>query len=279
MSIEQFKPRGFNFLPPVVKNLLIINGLFFLASFTFGSLYNKDLAEYLGLHYFESELFKPWQYVTYMFMHSTISFNHILFNMFALWMFGYSLENYWGGKKFLFYYLVTGIGAAIVQTFVTWIEISSLKDAAIAYRGVASPDEFAAFIQNHFSGRFNADGVQKFVSEWSSDPGNIVYIQDSFNIINSFITSTMNIPTVGASGAVFGILLAFGMTFPNQLIYIYFLFPIKAKWFVIIYGAAELIFGMTNTQSNVAHFAHLGGMLFGFFLIRLWKKNNMHHNF
>jgi membrane associated rhomboid family serine protease len=199
--------------------------------------------------------------------------------MFALWMFGYSLENYWGGKKFLFYYLVTGIGAAIVQTFVTWIEISSLKDAAIAYRGVASPDEFAAFIQNHFSGRFNADGVQKFVSEWSSDPGNIVYIQDSFNIINSFITSTMNIPTVGASGAVFGILLAFGMTFPNQLIYIYFLFPIKAKWFVIIYGAAELIFGMTNTQSNVAHFAHLGGMLFGFFLIRLWKKNNMHHNF
>lgn len=279
MSIEQFKPRGFNFLPPVVKNLLIINGLFFLASFTFGSLYNKDLAEYLGLHYFESELFKPWQYVTYMFMHSTISFNHILFNMFALWMFGYSLENYWGGKKFLFYYLVTGIGAAIVQTFVTWIEISSLKDAAIAYRGVASPDEFAAFIQNHFSGRFNADGVQKFVSEWSSDPGNIVYIQDSFNIINSFITSTMNIPTVGASGAVFGILLAFGMTFPNQLIYIYFLFHIKAKWFVIIYGAAELIFGMTNTQSNVAHFAHLGGMLFGFFLIRLWKKNNMHHNF
>ncbi len=250
MSIEQYRPRGFNFLPPVVKNLLIINGLFFLATMTFESVYHIDLADYLGLHFFESELFKPWQYLTYMFMHGSI--NHIIFNMFALWMFGYALENLWGSKKFLFYYLATGIGAAIVQTIVVYISF-------LHYKSMITPADIQMVYDN---------GLKLMQQHLNYSDPNI----GGFN-------QELNSVTVGASGGVFGILLAFGMMFPNQEIYLYFLFPIKAKWFVIIYGVAELIFGVTNTQSNVAHFAHLGGMLFGFILIQMWKKNNTHHNY
>jgi len=249
MALEQFRPRGFNYLPPVVKNLLIINGLFFLATITFESVYHIDLANYFGLHFFKSDLFRPWQYITYMFMHGGIE--HIIFNMFALWMFGYVLENYWGAKKFLFYYLVTGVGAAIIQTIVVYISFSY-------YKSLLTPDQIQEVLNN-----------------------GLMYLNQSQNYLGASgaFNLELNSTTVGASGAVFGILLAFGMMFPNQLLYIYFLFPIKAKWFVILYGAAELIFGVTNTQSNVAHFAHLGGMLFGLFLILYWKKKNTHHNY
>lgn len=250
MSIEQYRPRGFSFLPPVVKNLLIINGLFFLATMTFDSVYKIKLADYLGLHFFQSELFKPWQYLTYMFMHADI--NHIFFNMFALWMFGYALENLWGGKKFLFYYLATGIGAAIIQTIVNYVTF-------IHYRSLINPADIQMVYDN---------GLQLIQQNLNYSDTNI----GNFNEV-------LNSVTVGASGAVFGILLAFGMMFPNQEIYLYFLFPIKAKWFVLLYGIAELIFGVTNTQSNIAHFAHLGGMLFGFILIQMWKKNNQNRNF
>lgn len=250
MSIEQYRPRGFSFLPPVVKNLLIINGLFFLATMTFDSVYKIKLADYLGLHFFQSELFKPWQYLTYMFMHADI--NHIFFNMFALWMFGYALENLWGGKKFLFYYLATGIGAAIIQTIVNYVTF-------IHYRSLINPADIQMVYDN---------GLQLIQQNLNYSDTNI----GNFNEV-------LNSVTVGASGAVFGILLAFGMMFPNQEIYLYFLFPIKAKWFVLLYGIAELIFGVTNTQSNIAHFAHLGGMLFGFVLIQMWKKNNQNRNF
>jgi len=270
--MESYSPRGFSFLPPVVKNLLIINGIFFLATITFETVYKVQLADYLGMHFFGSELFKPWQYITYMFMHA--GFDHLFFNMFALWMFGYVLENYWGGKKFLFYYLVTGLGAAIVQTSVLWYDISVIKHAASLFNNSPSPDAFIIFMNEHFQGFYNPVKLQEFANNWSSFPSNPEYIQQASVYIEDFINIKMNVPTVGASGAVFGILLAFGMMFPNTLIYIYFLFPIKAKWFVIIYGALELFFGVTNSHSNVAHFAHLGGMLFGFFLIRYWRKKN-----
>ncbi|MFZ4399645.1 MAG: rhomboid family intramembrane serine protease [Bacteroidales bacterium] len=277
MTLEQFRPRGFNYLPVVVKNLLIINGLFFLATITFDTVYHIDLDRFLGLHYFESEYFRPWQYITYMFMHGSI--DHIIFNMFALWMFGYVLENYWGAKKFLFYYLITGVGAAFTQNVVNWYEISTIKDAALAYQLSPSPEAFAVFLREHFSGSYNPEKLQEFVSNWSLMPKNTVAIQQSLSYVNDFIVTKINVPTIGASGSVFGILLAFGMMFPNQLLYIYFLFPIKAKWFVIAYGAIELYFGVTNSQSGVAHFAHLGGMLFGIILILYWKKNNTHHNY
>ena len=262
------KAGGFNMLPPVVKNLLIINGLFFLATITMEQ-QGVDLTRYLGLHYFESEYFAPYQYITYMFMHG--GFSHILFNMFALWMFGSSIENFWGAKKFLIYYFVTGIGAAFLQTGVNWFSISNIHVAVEAYKAMPTPETFMVLANDYFSS-FPIN--PQFIQQWSSDPNSQIAITETYNYINDALQVLVNVPTVGASGAVFGLLLAFGMLFPNSIIYVYFALPIKAKYFVMIYGAIALYSGFANNPGdNVAHFAHLGGMLFGFFMIKYWKKN------
>ena len=233
MSYNNYQPSGFKMLPDVVKNLLIINGLFFLVTMVIGTRFNIDLNQYLGLHFPLSEQFKPYQIVTYMFMHG--GFTHILFNMFALWMFGSNIENFWGGKKFLIYYMVTGLGAAVIHFVVLYFTqvVPTLHE-----------------IDSYYA---------------------LGKISDIDQVKTSFYNS---IPVViGASGAVFGLLLAFGMLFPNQVIYLYFAIPIKAKYFVILYGIFELFAGINNSAAdNVAHFAHLGGMLFGFVLIKYWKK-------
>ena len=244
--MQQYRPNSFSLLPLVVKNLLIINGLFFLTTLALQTQLNFDLSDSLGLHYFSSENFRPWQLVSYMFMHG--SFMHLFFNMFALWMFGNTLENYWGPKRFLIYYMITGIGAGVIQIAVTHFRLMSL------YSQISSQE--LNFIMTKGSEIFQSG--QNF-----SDP------------IAGKINELINSVTIGASGAVFGILLAFGMLFPNTMLYIYFAIPIKAKWFVILYGAVELYSGIANSSGdNVAHFAHLGGMLFGFILIKLWQKNN-----
>ena len=269
---QQYSPAGFNLLPPVVKNLLIINGLFYLASFTLRSSYGIDLDNYLGLHYFQSDLFRPYQFVTYMFLHG--SFGHVAMNMFALWMFGYLLENVWGPKRFLTYYMITGIGAAVVQTFVNWLDISSIQSAAQAYGTNPTLDGFISLVRHHFPRYYDSEGtVKSFINEWSLARHSPGYAGQSLDYISQLLKLQMDVPTIGASGAVYGILLAFGMMFPNMLVYVYFLFPVKAKWIVILYGALELFSGISNNQNdNVAHFAHLGGMIFGFFLILYWKK-------
>lgn len=244
--MQQYRPNSFSMLPLVVKNLLIINGLFFLTTLVFETQLNFDLADYLGLHYPLAESFRPWQLVSYMFMHG--NFMHLFFNMFALWMFGNTLENYWGPKRFLIYYMATGIGAGIIQILVTHFRLMSL------YSQIS--EEGLNFVITKGSEIYQSG--QNF-----SDP-----IAGKINLL-------MNSVTIGASGAVFGILLAFGMLFPNTLLYIYFAIPIKAKWFVVLYGAVELYSGIANSSGdNVAHFAHLGGMLFGFILIKFWQKNN-----
>ncbi len=236
----------FKLLPDVIKNLLIINGLFFLASLSLGSVFGLNLNALLGLYLPPSESFEPYQLVTHMFMHGGLS--HIFFNMFALWMFGYSLENIWGAKKFLIYYLVTGFGAALLHLGVQYWEFQALASQMSSADLQMLIDEGGQILR---SGRNY------------SDP-----ILGKANAI-------LNTPTVGASGAVFGVLLAFGMLFPNQRIYLYFAFPIKAKYFVAAYGALELINGLANDPgSNIAHFAHLGGMLFGFLLLKYWKNNS-----
>ena len=269
---QQYSPAGFNLLPPVVKNLLIINGLFYLGTVSLETAYNIDLVNLLGFHYFQSDLFRPYQFVSYMFLHGSIS--HVVMNMFALWMFGYLLENVWGSKRFLTYYMVTGIGAAIVQTFVHWIDISSIQSAVQAYTANPTLDGFIGFIKHNYPQYYEAEGsIRNFINEWSLAKKSPGYASLSLDYINLLLKLQMDVPTVGASGAVFGILLAFGMMFPNMLVYVYFLFPIKAKWIVIIYGALELFSGISNNPGdNVAHFAHLGGMVFGFFLIIYWKK-------
>lgn len=275
MNLQQYSPRGFRVLPPVVKNLLIINGLVFLAQLMVKQVFQLDLTDYLGMHYFGSEKFNPAQLVSYMFLHGGVS--HIFFNMFALWMFGYTLENVWGGKRFLTYYLVTGIGAALVHMAVLWISISGIQADAAAVMQAPDPSVFTAFLDEHYPGYKSQ--LISFINAWESDPGNMAYVNQASGYMNDLINIQMDVPTVGASGAVFGILLAFGMMFPNSLIYLYFFFPIKAKWFVILYGAAEIYFGFANNPGdNVAHFAHLGGMIFGFFLIRYWNKKLRRYN-
>lgn len=268
--MSNYRPGGFAILPPIVKNLLIINALFFLGTISLEHSFGIDLTKYLGLYYFESDLFRPYQYISYMFMHG--GFSHIFFNMFALWMFGAVLENVWGAKKFLIYYFVTGIGAALIHTLVNWWTNSAVMNDFILLQNTPSPDLFLAFINEHLP---NANpAIFDFINEWSTMPGEQAYINNALGIAQKVIEMRLDIPTVGASGAVFGVLLAFGMLFPNSLLYIYFAIPIKAKYFVILYGAMELIFGVMNQPGdNVAHFAHLGGMLFGFILIKLWDKN------
>jgi len=235
----------FRNIPPVVKNILIINLLVFLGTeFLAGQ--GINVTQYLALHYFTSDNFYPHQLVTYMFMHGGIS--HIFFNMFAVWMFGKVLEQVWGPKRFLIYYMATGIGAGLIQLLVAYIRIIPLNE-------LVTPEQMDYIVTN---------GYELLQTNRNySDP-----VSGQLNIL-------INISTVGASGAVFGILLAFGMLFPNtDLMLLFPPIPIKAKWFVIMYGVFELYSGFANNPNdNVAHFAHLGGMLFGFILIKYWKAD------
>lgn len=225
----------------MVKNLIIINVVMLLAMYIFLQLFRIDLNRILGLFYFQSPLFKPWQVITHMFMHGGLF--HIFFNMWALWIFGKTLESVWGSKRFLVYYLVTGLGAAFFHTLVNYIQFA--------------PD-VAALKQAYSVDRINVALLNEILQ-----PGNQFH-----SLARSLVT-----PTVGASGAVYGVLLAFGMLFPNTpLIIIPIPMPIKAKWLVIGFVVLELYLGISQPGSNVAHFAHLGGMVFGFILIKYWNK-------
>lgn len=227
--MTEFRPGRFEILPTIIKNLLIINGLVFLAQITLGN--QLPLDDWFALHTWQSPLFKPWQFVTHMFMHG--NFTHLLGNMFVLWMFGSVLENLWGPKRFLTFYLICGLGAALCHMLVLYYEMQPVVHA-----------------------------FEKLPFEQQQE---ILY-SDRFRL---------NEATLGASGAVFGCLAAFGYLFPNTYIYIYFLLPLKAKWFVLIYAGFELMQAIQNSAGdNVAHVAHLGGALFGVILVYYWNKNN-----
>ena len=215
-------------IPVVTKNLLIINILVFIATYVLRGL-NIDLNDILGLHFFLASDFRIWQFFTYMFMHG--GFTHILMNMFMLWMFGMVVENVWGPKKFLFYYIVCGVGAGLCQ-------------------------ELAQYATYLVEGLANFDSVRVGTTVLPMD----VYL----NMMN----------TVGASGAIYGVLLAFGMLFPEERMFIIPIpVPIKAKWIIMGSIVVELFSAIGTSNDGVAHLAHLGGMLFGFILIRYWKKH------
>ncbi len=231
--MTQFRPSRFEILPPVIKNLLIINGLVFFAQITIKNTAFGTLEDIFALHTFQSELFKPWQFITHMFMHG--DFLHLFGNMFALWMFGSVLENVWGQKRFLTFYFVCGLGAALCHMIALYVESQQI--------------------------------IQEFNSLSLEDRIKYTYAVDG--ILNS--------ATVGASGAVFGCLVAFGYLFPNSEIRLPILLflPIKAKWFVIGYIAFEIFASLKNSAGdNVAHLAHLGGALFGFLLVWTWNRTN-----
>jgi len=214
--MNYYQNRGFFAnIPPVIKNLLIINVIMLIAAFATNDL----LYEKLGLFYPASPFFRPYQFISHMFMHG--NFLHLFFNMYSLWIFGCTLEYVWGSKRFFIFYMATGIGAALFHTFVLWLSASSMPVHSMAYHQL------------------------------------------------------LMTPTVGASGAIYGVLLGYGMLFPNNVLQL--IFPpiaLKAKWFVLIFGVLELILGISNRGGNVAHFAHLGGMIFAYILIRLWRKTS-----
>lgn len=287
--MQQYSPTGFKVLPTIVKNILILNGLMFLATIAMKNSFDFDLSEYLGLKYFGASEFKPYQIITYMFMHGSLS--HLFFNMFALWMFGSVIENYWGAKRFLIFYFATGIGAAIVHYSVFYFQLAPSISFMDTFLTAPSLENLNTLISNHqfiiqsdnseFMAMYH-DFEQNY-NLMRSGQMSAHSMQVSVQFIDMYREAYLNMPSVvGASGAVYGLLLAFGMLFPNSLIYIYFLFPIKAKWMVIGYGALELYSGVTGSSDGIAHFAHLGGMLFGLFLILYWKrkdKNKMYHQF
>jgi membrane associated rhomboid family serine protease len=274
VSYQQIRPGGFNVLPPVIKNLIIINGLVLLAQYTSGVWGSEDtLTDFFALHSVQSDLFKPHQLITHLFMHG--DFFHFLFNMFALWMFGNMLENLWGSKRFLIFYILCGLGAAAIHLGWLFYEIQPLMRDYASYNTSPSPSAFMSFFdQNGLTRMLDRQQLQAFADAWSNDISNQAYIDQSIVYVKQGADVMLNTPTVGASGAVFGCLAAFGYLFPNTLIYIYFFFPIKAKWFVILYAAAELWMGIRNSGGSVAHFAHLGGALIGFILVWYWNKNN-----
>jgi len=222
------------YIPPIVKNLLIINILFFVATYILRS--TIDLESLLSVYYFNSPNFGGWQVITYMFMHGSIA--HIFFNMFALYSFGSLLETRWGGKKFLIFYLITGLGALLLQWVVQAIEV------------------------NQIIGHFTLfDGWQQQIKN-----------QADFDTIRQIYGGGM----LGASGAVFGLLVAFGMLYPNAELYIMFIpVPVKAKYIIPFYILVELFLGVGRFEGDsIAHYAHLGGALIGFILVKIWKDKN-----
>ena len=232
-----------NSIPPVTLNLLIINVLLWIVTALFSN--RIDLSNLLGLHYVTSELFMPHQLITHMFMHGSTT--HVFFNMFAVYIFGSVLERTWGSTKYLVYYMLTGLGAAGLQLLVAYIRIHAIE----------------------------ADMPSDLVAEVYAQGANALAQNKNFiDPLAAKLNLLLNVPMVGASGAVFGLLVAFGMLFPDvRLMMLFFPVPIKAKWFVIGYGAMELILGvLDNAGDNVAHFAHLGGLITGFFIILYWRK-------
>ena len=226
--------NNFQSLPTVTKNILIINIVLFGATWLFER-QGIDLTNILGLHYFKAPDFKPYQFITYMFMHG--GFMHIFFNMYAVFMFGSILEQVWGPKRFLFYYIFTGLGAAAIQLLVYYYQLMPIMEQTNTL--LAETKDYVLQTQ---------------------------IIEQRNEYLNRLVV-------VGASGSLFGLLIAFGMLFPNtELMMMFIPIPIKAKYFVAGYGLIELFSGIHNSAAdNVAHFAHIGGMLFGFILLMIWR--------
>ena len=227
---SDIRPGRFQVLPVVIKNLIIINALVWLAQITVG----KDLIsieDLFALHHFSSPYYHFWQFITYMFLHSSESFFHILFNMFALWMFGSILENLWGPARFLAFYIVCGLGAGITQALALTYDISQYNTA-------------------YELGQISVDQLYMLV----------------------------NVPTLGASGAVMGIFAAFAYTFPNsQMIILPIPFPIKAKWALLGLAVLDILGGVSSESTGIAHFAHLGGAAVGIIIVLIWNRKNRNH--
>ena len=243
MSFDnQYRPNAFGHLPVVTKNIIIINVLLFVAKFILAQR-EINLDNYLGLHHHLAPNFKPHQFITYLFMHGDLT--HIFFNMFGVYIFGQVLEQVWGQKRYLIFYVLTGLGAAVVQYLILHFQVTN--DLA-EFNEVLSRPELSVTDRSLLTNR-------KY----------------------EYIDSLGGYTIIGASGSLMGLLGGFGMLFPNRYLYLYFLFPIKAKWLVIFYGAFEIVAGIKNDPNDpVAHFAHIGGLLVGILLVLLLRRDRQH---
>ena len=276
----QYRPPAYGTLPPVVKSLLIVNVLLFVVA----NMWQPQLSQYLALHLWGARDFAPYQLLTHLFMHGSIG--HIFFNMFALWNFGTILEQYWGSKRFLIYYCFTGIGAAILYMATAHWEL--MPDLRLLDQFLANP------VPASLGAILNSDVLTAIgYCEVLPDP-NICNGFDTFSqnaaafvqsddksqlsslmrYVDDYKAYFLNLRTaVGASGAIYGLIMAYAMVAPNQTLYFYGILPIKARYFAILLGVAALVMGLQNNAGdNIAHFAHLGGMIFGYILMRYWQK-------
>jgi len=269
--MTEFRPSRFEILPIVIKNLLIINVLVFLAQQTLKASGTVNMEDLFGLHHVQSPLFQSWQIVTHLFLHG--SFMHLLGNMFALWMFGATLETLWGPKRFLTFYFLCGIGAGLIQLAFLWYDFHPLLNQFVQLKNQLTPDAAISFF-GKFGLTSDPTGAS-VLQNYLADPGNSGNIHGMQQYIAAVTNAVISNPTIGASGAVFGILAAFVYLFPNTNLYFYFLFPIKAKWVGLAYFGFEIYSGVLNSASdNIAHWAHIGGGLVGFLLVLTWNKKN-----
>ena len=254
-------------LTPAAKNILIINGIIFILSDFVGL--RSYIIESFGMRYFHSENFQPYQILTYMWVHG--GFGHLFSNMFSVLIFAPILERVWGSKKFLIYYLATGIGAGILYSGINYYENYSFEVKVKSYEQNPSPESFRKLVLNNSSEYYNQ--LYDFIDSYEQNPSSS---NDNLSIAyaNDLLKVKSDVPMVGASGAVFGILLAFAMLFPNmELMLLFFPIPVKAKYLVLVYGIYELWSEINRMPGdNVAHFAHLGGMLIGYLILKYWKR-------
>lgn len=255
-------------LTPVVKNLLIINVVVFLLQTLVGGL---NFTGILSLWKIGSDNFAPYQFFTYMFAHG--GFGHILFNMLGLVFLGPLLEQFWGPKKFVTFYLITGIGAGLLYSGIEYVRMNKLETQVEEYVMNPTPDNLNVFVDKNSN--YFGPSIYDFISEFSKQPDNSAYVNESKAIVKNLYDKAFNYGSMlGASGAIYGILMAFGMLFPNtELMLLFPPIPVKAKYLVLVLGGIALYSGLSrNPGDNVAHFAHLGGMIFAFIMIKYWQS-------
>ena len=256
-------------LTPTVKNLLLINFIAYLVPSLLGL---NGINRILGLYYFDSPYFYPFQFFTYMFSHG--GFLHIFFNMLMLFFLGPLLEQFWGAKRFLTFYLATGIGAGFVYLLINFFQLSPLKSAINEYAQNPNPEAFYALIAEY--DQYEFDYNNRLYEAYYDNPENKSIEQQTIQSARGLYERHLGIPMVGASGAIYGILMAFGMLFPNtELMLLIPPIPIKAKYLVLILGGMALYSGFSNNPGDTtAHFAHLGGMIVSYIILKYWQKNS-----
>jgi membrane associated rhomboid family serine protease len=275
--MNYYKRGGvFGSLPPVTKNFLIINILMFAGTLLIQHMNISFDPSMLNLYNFTSDKFHPYQLITHMFMHAGLG--HIFFNMFALFMFGRILESVWGSKRFFIFYIACGLGAALLDLTVRHIQLLHFYEMLNQYNANPNPQILWDIIEK-YNINLNAAG-RSLIQDWMDKPGNIKLMNEATRFLNHDVANALeNTQTLGASGAIFGILAAFAVMFPNvELMLIFLPIPIKAKYMIPVYAIIELFLGVAHFKwDNVAHFAHLGGAIVGFILVMIWKRNRFRY--